>query len=452
MSRIELDPEQLAAVERMVNEPTRAALNASQYGTGKTVVTVEVGKQVAPNGVKLIVAPLMTHLSWKETIQNQYPWDEVYIINSRKAGKAALESMLSGHAAWYIIGREYFASRAVSDRMAKFSPNIEFMAYDECQKWANHKSAGFRNIKRFKPQYKMALSATPFRNKFQGMWAIHQWLWPRFEGHISFWRWAEKWCETKDDYFAGVVIVGEKNPGEFVKALPCYVRLEKDFGDPIHERIIVQLNAAERRIYDSIEKTMIAWLKDNPLVVELPITKRLRLRQVSLGEISYDPDTEEVFFDQDMKSSKYDALLEFIRVHDGEPLLILTHSAKYADVVAYKLIQDGYKALPYYGEVPNTLREKIKESFIEGELDYIVATVDSIGEGVDGLQRRAHVMVWLSRSDDNMMNEQAFRRLYRRGQTKTVVSVDIVAENTYDDGQLTTLMQRAIEMNRSLRK
>jgi hypothetical protein len=32
-----------------------------------------------------------------------------------------------------------------------------------------------------------------------------------------------------------------------------------------------------------------------------------------------------------------------------------------------------------------------------------------------------------------------------------VVSVDIVAIDTYDDGQLSTLTQRALDMNRSLK-
>ena len=452
MSRIELDPEQMEAVQRCINEPTRAALNASQYGTGKTVVTVEVGQGVAPEGIKLIVCPLLTRYSWKATIQDQYPDETVYFINSTKLGKYALELMLAGDPGWYIIGREYFATRNVADRIAKFSSKIDFLAYDECQKWSNHKSQGFRNMKRMRPQYRMALSATPAGNKFQGLFAIHQWLWPKLEGHASFWAWAAQWATVEEDYFAGTVVKGEKIPGEFVKSLPCYIRLEKDFGDPIEDRIIVELNSKERKIYDQIERTMIAWLNANPLIITLPIVKRLRLRQASLGDISYDPVTEEVYYDKDMQSSKYDALLDFVKRHDDEPMLILTHSAKYADVVAYQMIRDGYKALPWTGSVPEKERHALKKAFMDGEIDYIVATMDSIGEGVDGLQHRAHIMVWLSRSDNGMLNQQAFRRLYRRGQTKQVISIDIVAKDTYDEGQLSTLIERAIEMNRSLRK
>ncbi|TXH08880.1 MAG: hypothetical protein E6R03_17450 [Hyphomicrobiaceae bacterium] len=283
------------------------------------------------------------------------------------------------------------------------------------------------------------------------MFAITQWLWPKLEGHQSFWTWVTDWCTTREDYFAGTVIEGEREPGKFVASLPCYIRLEKDFGEPLESRLEVELSPAERKIYDSLEATMIAYLNDNPLIVKLPVTKRLRLRQASLGEIGYDQVSDSVYFPPQMKSSKYDALIGLLQDFYDEPALILTHSAKYALTVAYKMKTSGYKVALWSGEVTPTDRDIIKDKFVNGELDYIVATIASIGEGTDGLQYRSRLMIWLSREDSMMLNEQAFRRLHRRGQTRTVLSIDIVALNTYDDGQLSVLMQRALDMNRSLK-
>jgi superfamily II helicase len=133
-------------------------------------------------------------------------------------------------------------------------------------------------------------------------------------------------------------------------------------------------------------------------------------------------------------------------------MVIFTDSAKYANVVAYKLIEDGHKALPWTGEVPEDVRHELKEAFLDGRIDFLVATVASIGEGVDGLQHRARTLVWLSKSDNNMLNMQAFRRLYRRGQERQVISVDIAARDTYDLGQLSSLVQQALRMNASLKK
>jgi hypothetical protein len=436
----------------MVNEPSRAVLNASQYGTGKTVVSVEVAERIAPSGVRLIVAPLFTKYGWQGTIQSQFPSARVSFINSTKAGRNALEELVSGVDGWYVIGREYLASKRVAEQVAKISPTIDVFIYDECARWANYKSGGYRMMRKMKPKFKMALSATPGANKFSGLYAITQWLWPKLDGHASYWTFVSEWCETETDYFAGIQVIGEKNPGAFVAHLPCYVRLEKDFGEPIIERIEIDLSPAERRVYEQFKKSLIAWIKNNTLIAKFPITKRMRLRQMTLGTVTVDEEGH-VYFDNDMKSTKYETLLSFLGEHPNEPALILTHSAKYANVVAYKLVEDGYKAMPWTGDVPEDVRHALKESFMtDGGIDYIVATPASIGEGVDGLQTRARLMIWLSRDDNNMLNEQAFRRLHRRGQKRQVISVDIIARETYDDGQLDKLIQQALDMNASLKK
>lgn len=447
---IQLDDDQEAAVQRMLAEPTRAALCAAQYGVGKTVIAVELGIRLRGD-VNLVICPVFTRKSWEATIVGQGVRPEsVHIIDSRKAGREAYSDLLAGIPGWYIIGREYFRSK--QGEINPMSPKIDFAVYDECQAWANHRSAGFRLMKKFKPAWKLAMSATPARNRFTGMFAIHQWLWPKMEGHQSFWTWVERWCETKEDYFAGTVIVGEKHPGEFVKRLPCYIMLEKDFGDPEKYEIIVELSPKERKIYKQIEDRMIAFLRENPLVIKFPHTKRIRLRQASLGELAYDPDEDEVYFPEDMKSSKLDTLIALMKEAPDEPMLIFTASQKYAEVVTYRLQSNGFRAMEWSGAISAKDREQIKEWFIDGTIDYIVATPGSIGEGTDGLQHRARVMVWMDRSDDGMINEQAFRRLYRRGQKHQVVSISLIAEDTYDRGQLNNLIEQTLSMNKSLRK
>lgn len=444
------DPAQEEAIERMVAEPTKAALNASQYGVGKTLVTVEVAKRLGGE-VNLIVCPIFTKKSWAATIIGQVPDATVKMIDSTRVGRQHMVELLAGDPGWYIIGREYFRSKQ-KQFINPMSHKIHFAAYDECQAWANHKSTGFILMKKFKPQYRMALSATPARNKFTGMYAITQWLWPKLEGHQSFWTWVEDWCETHDDYFSGTVIDGELNPGSFVKTLPCYIMLEKDFGTVEEIEIIVELSAKERKIYDEIEKRMIAWLDENPLVIKFPHTKRIRLRQVTLGEISYDKETDTVFFDKGMKSTKYDTLKQIMQEFPDEPMMIFVASQKYAETVTAKLQDDGFRVFEWSGAISAAKRDQIKQWFLDGEIDYIVATPASIGEGTDGLQHRSRFMVWLERSDDGMHNEQAFRRLFRRGQTKQVISVSIIAEDTYDRGQLSSLITQKLAMNRSLRK
>jgi superfamily II DNA or RNA helicase len=453
--RITLDTDQQEAVTRMLNNPSRAVLNASQYGTGKTVVTVEAAQQLAPEGIKLITCPIFTKKSWAKTINDQYDNQNVRVIDSTKQGKANMLDLESGVAGWYIVGRELLVSRAYRDRFAKVSPSIDVFVYDECSKWGNRNSLGFKVMKTMKPKYKMALSATPHGNRFENMWAITYWLWPKeIEAQTgrSFWRWVFTWCQTKQDFFAGEQVVGEKNPGAYVSQLPCYIMLEKDFGEPIEDTIEIELSTKERKQYKDFEDYLVTQVDGGFIIAKFPIVVRTRLRQMTLGEVYVNEDGQ-VDFPDDFKSTKYDTLKSVIDYYPEEPMLILTDSAKFARVVANRLIKEGYAAQEWSGSVSERGRERIKDEFIHATgVDYIVATIASIGEGTDGLQARSRFMVWLSRSDNGQLNEQAFRRLYRRGQERQVVSVDIEAAGTYDQGQLSKLIETAFARQRELRK
>ena len=448
--RLTPDAEQEQAITRIVNEPTKAALNASQFGTGKTLVTVEVGLRLGAE-IVLIVCPLFTKQSWKETILGQSPDTNVYMIdNKTKGGKAAMASLMQKDPGWYIVGREFFAAKSVADKFVSISKHIDLLAYDECAKWANRKSRGFAHMRKIKPKFKLAMSATPWANKFENIWTITRWLWPELIPR-SFWNWVAQWCKTAYDPFAGAVVDGEKQPGAFVNSLPCYIRLEKDFGEVEQVRILVELSRVERNIYDKFNKTMIIWLNENPLVAKLPIDKRNRLRAMTLGEVFYDEELDTINFDPSMKSTKYDTLVDVIREYD-EPMLILTESQKFARVVTERLKNDGYKAEEWSGKVSEKERNEIKARYIDAETDYIVAVIKSIGEGTDGLQARSRIMVWLSRDESGYHTEQAFRRLYRRGQRGQVISIDIEAIDTYDTGVLDKGIAKALSHNESLKK
>jgi SNF2 family DNA or RNA helicase len=86
-----------------------------------------------------------------------------------------------------------------------------------------------------------------------------------------------------------------------------------------------------------------------------------------------------------------------------------------------------------------------------GEVKYIVAVIPAIAEGVDGLQHATRNIVWVSRSDNRILNEQVMKRVHRQGQTRQVRSFDIVALDTYDSGVLSDQLSKALQMNRTLK-
>ncbi len=445
--------EQAKAIAKIVTEPTKAALNGSTMGAGKTLIAVEVAKGLSAETI-LIIAPLGTRLGWKVTFERQgvdlpFKW-----INSTKDGKQARSDWDWQLPGIYFVGVEYFArlgwdTPRVRSKMWAKVPDL--VLFDEVHRSQNRNSKTYKTLKQVKAGFKLSMSGTPTGNKFEGAWAVTKWLWNK-QIPDSFHSWANSWCKFEYNHFApgGKKIVGEYKPGAFFKSLPCYVRIESELDVSLEEDIrYVELLPVQRKAYNQLEKSMITWVEGNPLVVEFPITLRARLRQASLGMFSVD-EAGEVTFDNDCKSSKLDAMLEVLKDDwDSEPALILTDSRKFADVVVARL---GERAAAWHGNVSQNEREERKKQFVHGDLDYLVAVTSAIAEGVDGLQHATRNVLWLSRSDNRLLNEQAMARVMRQGQTQQVRSVEIVALDTYDAGVLSSQMNDAIRMNKTLKE
>lgn len=462
MQRLTLTPEQEALVERLAAEPTRAALNASEVGTGKTVTSVELVKRLGVRTV-LVVCPLSTRIGWERTFKRQGVDLPTKRIDSTKNGKQALTDLLSHEAGVYLIGREYIRRMDTT----KMAPDI--CIYDEVHAIQNRNSVGFKKMMKVKAGYRLALSATFARNKFEGSWAVTRWLWPKIIDN-SFWRWSVEWCRTQYDPYSynNKKIVGERIPGSYVAQLPCYVRMESSIQDAVTETRYVELAPAQRRMYDQMEADSLAWLKENPLEAELPVSQRTRLRQMTLGtpeivgtklvsrtktdpvtgeKIKYKVEVDDVDFLEDCKSTKLDALKEILSDLDDEPVLILTDSQRFARVTVARL---GNQAREWSGQTSQEGREHLLEIFNK-DYRYLVATIGAVAEGLDGLQNECSNVVWLSKSEDRVLNEQALGRLVRVGQKRQVVSYEILAVNTYDEGVFSRLVEQELEMRKVMR-
>jgi hypothetical protein len=478
--KFDLDPEQEALIERVVAEPTRAALQGSDRGTGKTVMGCEVAKRLGARTV-LLICPLNTRDGWEATFTDRevgLPFYRIEAKNKPERNLELYEMLRTGVPGVYIIGREYFTLTG-SDAAPKkckehkkikcrLCPEVErrkalwswrkvhpdLIIYDEVHAAQNRNGQTFGVLKGVKAGFKLGQSGTWHGNKFQGAWAITRWLWPDIIDP-SFWRWAATWATTEVDPHVktqtgepGKKVTVERNPGAFANSLPCYVRLEGEELEVINRRVMVDLSPKQRTQYTQMETDMLTWLEDHPLVAELPIVQRTRLRQMSLGEVSLNA-AGEVDFAPDCNSSKIDALEKIIaKHHPTEPVMIYCASQRFARVVAARI-----GGAEWSGSVPHAERERIKADFIAGKIKYIVATIPAIGEGVDGLQRVCNTEVWLEEMEGNaVMNLQAQGRLERRGQTKPIYRYRVLARDTYDEGVFGAGLSRVLAMRQTMRK
>lgn len=443
--------EQEKAIDKIVSERTHAALNGSTMGSGKTLKAVEVCRRLSAQTI-LLIAPLGTRLGWKVTFDRQKVSLPFRWINSTKEGKQALADWEWQLPGIYFVGVEYFVRLGWEDkkRTKVWTKKPDVVLFDEAHRAQNRNSKTYKTLMQVDGGFKLSMSGTPTGNSFEGAWAVAKWLWPERVNN-SFHNWADAWCKFEYDHFAprGRKIVGEFEPGAFFNSLPCYVRIESELNVELDEDVVyVELSPRQRKAYKDLEDSMITWVEGNPLVVEFPITLRARLRQASLGMFSVD-DEGEVSFADDCQSSKIDAMFDVLKNDfEDEPALILTDSRKFANVVVSRL----GNAEVWHGEVSQANREVAKQKFMAGEVKYLVAVTSAIAEGVDGLQHATRNILWLSRSDNRILNEQAMARVYRQGQQRQVRSREIVAVDTYDLGVLSSHLVKAIEMNNTLKE
>lgn len=451
-------PYQERDIEKLVaNNGT--GIVATQVGGGKTLIAVEVAKRLNTK-VNVVIAPKGTHKrAWQRTIEMQIANPVIKYVNSTKKGQEAFTQLEAGEAGWYLMSPEFFR------QFHWKGVEPEFAVFDEIHRASNRKSKTAKMLHTLKAKRRIGLSGTIAGNKIEGLWSVLKWIYPELAGR-SFWTWVTTYLKTETDYFAGVVVVGEKKPGTIISEIPCYIRhlkrdkccehhpdgMDADLPSMVSMQRVVQLSAEQKRIYKKLEKDLLVWLGENPLVTEVPVATRIRLRQITLG-VPQVNDIGEVSFALDCKSSKLDELMSIIDDHpDDEPMLILTHSQKFAEVTTKRLQDKGFTAFEWSGQAPQKVRDQALEDFIGGKIQYIVAVIAAIGEGTDGLQERCSTVVWLSKDDNRLLNEQAAGRLDRRGQKRAVVSYDIIAEETYDEGQLSKLVNDQLAMNASLRK
>ena len=95
-------------IDRIVGEPSQAALVNLATGAGKTLVAMSVAKALAPDQV-LIIAPLNTRGGWKVHAERVWPGRPFLSIESRNSN---FEKLALGHSGIYFVTKDYFAKRS----------------------------------------------------------------------------------------------------------------------------------------------------------------------------------------------------------------------------------------------------------------------------------------------------------------------------------------------------
>jgi hypothetical protein len=444
-------------------------------GGGKTALAVW-SIQRSGSEVSVIVAPQGTHRGhgdgYEWHVQQILGTQVRFLNNGTKAGRQAFADLEFGVPGVYLITPQLFAR-------TDWTPftEIDMAIIDEVHlvaqgRKSRHALLGFRGKRGLSARYRIAMSGTPVRNKFQNWWSIMRWLWPEKDGYGEIAdrveiRWKDYRMTSSYSFFAhnNKEYGDEKEPGLLVSQMPVYIQhfrrrmccayhpngfLPTD--EPNVVREIVELDPEQRRIIRDLEKQSLAWLGEHPLVTELPVTTLQRIRQVTLG-VPHITEDGGVDFDVNCKSSKLDRTLEILEeLEPGEPVVIFTSSEKFATVTTARLNEAGYRAFKWSGKVSQRERDDLMARFQASEFQVAVVSLGAGGTGIGGFSKVAKTEIWLDRDLDGTVNVQAEARLDRlnsRGQVQRFLLLDSEGR---DEGRLSQELEKRMKLNESNRR
>lgn len=364
---------------------------------------------------------------------------------------------------------------------------LDAIIFDEVQSIANRKSKTRQTILSIKAGYLAAFSGTWFLNKVENQWSIGRWVWPGYRSdgepyvETNHSRWRERFLMQEEitgkggkvlqssDPHGGALkkVTGEKIPGEFASTLPCYIRRENTIKVPEPLVLEVAPLPEQKRQMEELRADLMAWVMSRegvevPLVVELPILLRLRLRQVSIAALSIVGEwpNEQIVMDPDAEAAKLAPLRYLLEERwRGHAAAIYTESKIGAYFLAQRLRRAGASVALWTGDLSKKQRDELKAEFIGGQHQYLIATIQSIGVGVDGLQKVCNKVAWISEADGNpSANDQAIRRFRRHGFLVTdpdhpdggFEHAKIILDDPLDKEGLQTLIDKAWAMRMAL--
>ena len=430
-------------IEYIKNHPVSALL--LDCGLGKTVISLTAVNDLIFDELKvtkvLVIAPLRVTYVWKAEIEK---WDHLsnldisLIVGTVKQRIAAINSNTLIH----VVNRENVKSLVEYYEKNGLKWPYNMVVIDELSSFKNYQSQRFKWLRKVRPFVKrwVGLTGTPTSNGLMDLWSEIGIL----DGGERLGRFIGKFREA---YFkpgsmnpsTGVVFSYVPRPGAeqqiydkisditiSMKALDYLKMPECIFVN--HE---VEMNTAERKLYDQLKHDLIIPLEDGDIDAVNAASLSNKLLQMANGAV-YDENKEV----RSIHSRKLEMLEDLIESANGQPVLI-----------AYWFKHDRTRIIEHLtacGYAPREIKDsKDISDWNNGNISVALIHPASAGHGLN-IQSGGHILIWFGLTWSLELYQQTNARLWRQGQNSTVTIHHIVCKNTVDEDVLSALANKDV--------
>lgn len=420
----------------------RRTMLLDEMGLGKTKEVIDAVR--ATTFGAFVVCPNSIRRSWAREIDLHSGSKDVLILEG--TSKKRLEALCNTQARWVVVNYESL------QWLEKTEPGVlgewvkqRIVVFDEAHRLKNGLAKVTKLVSSWSPERTWLLTGTPIANKPEDLYSLVSlvrpgylgWTWYQFErahiirGHFN---------EIKS--YRGMDVLRDKladvSMGRRKEA--CL-----DLPEKVYSTVTCELSPGERKAYEQMYESMIAWLDeqdlgpgDRPTVTQAATwaTRYLRLRQITDGLVSEGAGGA-MSWSEDL--TKLRTAIEAWE-DAGSPRA----------VVWYQWVPVGHKLEAMFraakanvfrvgGDVNPNNRDVMIEQWKEHG-GVLLGQMAVAGEGLN--LQAADWQMFVDLPSTPKQRKQCVDRLHRIDQKHTVRIVDVVAEKTVDEVVLKTLKKK----------
>ena len=403
-------------------------------GLGKTVCALTAVHDLLYDTFEankiLIIAPLrVAQSTWPEEAAKWDHLQRLRIIPILGPAKARLEA-LEREGRIYVVNRENLVW--LVDQVGKNWP-FDTVIIDELSSFKSPKAHRFRALRKVRSQIRriVGLTGTPAPNSYLDLWPqiylLDQGarLGPTINGY------RQRYFEADKRGSALVYSWGLKEgAGAAIEAKLqdlCISLTAADYlkmPERIDNIVKITLPPAAKAAYTRLERELLLRFAKVEIVATSAAVLTGKLLQLANGAV-YDEGKVPLW----IHDAKLDALGEIIEVNAARPLLVF-----------YSYQHDLTRIRKQFGGRTLDRREDVTD-WNKGEIPLLLCHPAGAGHGLN-LQAGGSLIVWFGLPWSLELYQQANARLYRQGQTETVVINHIVAAGTMDERVLAVLQKK----------
>ena len=404
---------------------------ALDMGLGKTpTILARIGAQPGA-GPALVVAPPAVVGNWAAEARRFTPDIKTLVHHGpSRADGSDLKSAI--RSADLVITTNGTAGRDID---ALSSLQWDRVVLDEAQVIKNHRSATAKELRKLQARSRLALTGTPIENGLGDLWAIMDFCNPGLVGgRTSF---IDQLNQIGDAQGAAESALHTLNGVLVFRRTKAEPLIAAELPDRIDELAQCTMTPEQIGLYQAVLDKLVRDTAESEHNTSqqkgLVLAAITALKQICNHPLNYEKEPDNLELEgRSGKLTRLEEIIDAVFAAD-ERILIFTHFATWGERLAkYLTERTGIDIECYHGGLARGTRDRLVDTFQSGEgAGAMVLSLKAGGTGLN-LTAASHVVLY-DRWWNPAVEDQARDRVWRIGQTKTVICHRLVCPGTVDE-------------------